>query len=1051
MTFLIVALAILLLCAALALLAHRRPRLTTALGTVGTVAACALAMVPTLQVLLGAPSLALQLPWRAPTEDILLGIDPLSAFFLLPLLVLGAMAAIYGRTYMLAYRAHRSLGPATASFSLLMAAMVTVVVARSTVLFLVAWEAMAMAAFLLMATEHEKPGVMRGAWVYLACTHVGTMLLTAMVILLAQRLGGYGCDASNPFPQPVFDRLILVLALLGFGFKAGLVPLHFWLPAAHAGSPSHVSAILSAVMLKAGVYGVLRISGLSAAGGAFGRRRAGPGRPHRRIRVRLRPAQRDYKRLLAYSSVENIGIIFRASAWAGPAAALHNPWIAALGFGAAILHVWNHATFKSLLFFGAGSVLHATGTRDLERLGGLARRMPRTALALFPAVLAVSALPPFNGFVGEWLLYRGLFASFTGGGAWAEGLALTALAVTGGLAGVAFAKFFGFVFLGVARSPEAEQAHDPGAAMWGPMALLAGLCLALSLGSMLLLPLLDRVLAVLAPGNRPLLALGLGRDLTLLSGLALLLLLLGAGALLWLRRAPRAERHPGTWDCGYARPTTRMQYTRSFLRGRLGRIRARAAQPGAPDQGAVPRGRHLPVGVPGSGRRRRGGAPRRAAGEPPAALPEPAAGLPAHVPALHPHHPGERVPLADHPPVGAGMILLALCALLAAASGVPGLWLRSGGGKAACLADGPVGAGRAGRGRPDAGRRLPGEPRPAAQSPGHPGLPAPGRPGRLVPAAPAGALLLLLDLRPGLLERPARGRPAPAPAVRHHHRGHGRPGGRRPDPDLPAGLGGHGGRRLLHGGGRGPGSRHPARRLDLPGLHPHRHPVPVRRLRADGRRFGVPLAAAGARVRRQPARHRHLPAPAGRLRPEGGPVAPALLAAGGPRRPPSHVSLVHVGHPHQDGHPRAAALALSGAGSAGLVGRAAGALGACSGLLGVAFALAQHDLKRLLAYHCIENIGIILLGLGLGCWAAHRAPGAAAAGLRRRPAARAQPQPVQGPAVPGRRLGPARHRQPRSDALGGLAKPMPWTAGLPGSAPRPSAGCRRSTASSANC
>jgi len=269
--------------------------------------------------------------------------------------------------------------------------------------------------------------------------------------------------------------------------------------------------------------------------------------------------------------------------WIGRAA--HHPWIAALGFGAAILHVWNHAAFKSLLFFGAGSVLHATGTRDMERLGGLAQRMPRTAMALFPAVLAVSALPPFNGFIGEWLLYRGLFASFLGGGAWTEGLALTALALTGGLAGVAFAKFFGFVFLGVARSPEAERAHDPGAAMVGPMALLAGLCLALSLGSVLLLPLLDRVLAVLAPGDEPLLALGLGRDLTLLSGLAALLLVLGAGALLWLRRAAPAERRPGTWDCAYARPTARMQYSASSfadgwgefvpgLRSRVRRIKA---------------------------------------------------------------------------------------------------------------------------------------------------------------------------------------------------------------------------------------------------------------------------------------------------------------------------------------------------------------------------------------------------------------------------------------------------------------------------------------------
>jgi len=225
--------------------------------------------------------------------------------------------------------------------------------------------------------------------------------------------------------------------------------------------------------------------------------------------------------------------------------------------------MWNHAAFKSLLFFGAGSVLHATGTRDMERMGGLAARMPRTALAIFPGVLAVSALPPFNGFVSEWLLYRGFFAASLGGGAWTEGLALTALAITGGLAGVAFAKFFGFVFLGVARSPEAEAAHDPGPAMWGPMLVLAGLCMALSLGSALLLPLLDRVVAIVSPGPGPLLAQGLDRELWLFAGMAAMLLGLGAGALFWLRRPAPAPDRPGTWDCGYAAPTARMQYSAS--------------------------------------------------------------------------------------------------------------------------------------------------------------------------------------------------------------------------------------------------------------------------------------------------------------------------------------------------------------------------------------------------------------------------------------------------------------------------------------------------------
>ena len=549
------------------------------LGVLGSL----LAFAGALAVLLGAP--AGELSFRFWGVSAVLEVDALSAAFLLPLHLVAGLAIVYGKAYWPLDAAKGSGRWVRVFFGLLVAAMNLVFIARQGVLFLVAWELMAMAAMLLMATEHERPEVMRGTWVYLACTHVGTMLLTAMVILMAQRLGGYVWHASNPYPAPVLDAVILVLALLGFGFKAGLVPLHFWLPAAHAGSPSHVSAILSAVMLKAGVYGVLRVSGLLPPVPHLGGVVLALGAFTALYGVGCALAQRDYKRLLAYSSVENIGIIFMGVGlgWIGRAA--NHPWIAALGFGAALLHVWNHAAFKSLLFFGAGSILHATGTRDMELLGGLGARMPRTAMALFPAVLAVSALPPFNGFVSEWLLYRGFFASFLGGGSWTEGLALTALAITGGLAGVAFAKFFGFVFLGEPRSPEAEHAHDPAAAMGVPMAVLAGLCLALSLGGFLLLPLLDRVLAVLSPGQGPLLAHGLGGDLALCSALSALLMALAAGALLWLRRTPPAAVRPGTWDCGYAQPTARMQYSASSfadgwgefipgLRSRVRRIRA---------------------------------------------------------------------------------------------------------------------------------------------------------------------------------------------------------------------------------------------------------------------------------------------------------------------------------------------------------------------------------------------------------------------------------------------------------------------------------------------
>jgi NADH:ubiquinone oxidoreductase subunit 5 (subunit L)/multisubunit Na+/H+ antiporter MnhA subunit len=369
--------------------------------------------------------------------------------------------------------------------------------------------------------------------------------------------------AASPGP----DTVILVLAILGFGFKAGWVPFHFWLPAAHAGAPSHVSAILSAVMLKAGIYGILRISGLlpwipAGVGGVV--LLAGAATALYGVFYAL--AERDIKRLLAYSSIENLGVIGMGIGLGLTGRATHDAWLTALGFGAALLHVWNHAAFKSLLFFGAGSVLHATGTRNIEALGGLAGRMPRTVRMLFPCVLAVAALPPFGAFVSEWVLYRGLFAALMRGYPWTAGLALPSLALVGGLAAVAFAKFFGFIFLRSPRSAAAEEAHDPRLPMLIPMGVLAFACLALGLGSAWLLPAVDRAVAILAPGASGVLASTLGFELRMIGGFGGLLLVVASLAWAWTRRPvllPDASAVPDlpTWGCGYSAPSVRMQYS----------------------------------------------------------------------------------------------------------------------------------------------------------------------------------------------------------------------------------------------------------------------------------------------------------------------------------------------------------------------------------------------------------------------------------------------------------------------------------------------------------
>jgi len=550
------------------------------LGCVGAL----LATLSALHVLVSGANSQLDFPfWRGAAR---VELDALSAAFLLPLHLVAGLGLVYGKEYWprdLPKGAGRSL---RFFYGFLVAAMSCLLIARHGLLFLLAWEIMAVSAYLLIGMDHDKPAVRHASWVYLVCTHTGTAMLTGMVILLALRSGGLLWLPLPVAASPTLDGWILLLAFLGFGFKAGFLPLHFWLPSAHASAPSHVSAILSAVMLKTGIYGILRISGLlPSIPRGFGAALLALGALTAVYGVGNAMVQKDYKRLLAYSSIENIGIIGMGVGLGLAGRVSHDPWLVALGFGGAIFHVWNHAIFKSLLFFGAGSILHATGTRNMEALGGLAARMPRTALLLFPAVLAVSALPPFNAFLSEWFLYRGIFASLSGGYLWSAGLALVALAFTGGLAAVAFAKFYGILFLGTPRSSVGDHAHDPSRTMLLPMAVLACLSLGTGLVGVLLLPCLDRIVAVIAPGTAGLLARGLGADMRLLVGAEALLVVCGIAAFLWWRRSVSAPEEiplqPPTWNCGYAVSVPRAEYSGSsfsdawapLLPGLKGKIR----------------------------------------------------------------------------------------------------------------------------------------------------------------------------------------------------------------------------------------------------------------------------------------------------------------------------------------------------------------------------------------------------------------------------------------------------------------------------------------------
>jgi hydrogenase-4 component B len=391
-------------------------------------------------------------------------------------------------------------------------------------------------------------------------------------------------DWPRAMQSPVGDA-IFALALIGFGLKAGAMPLHVWLPGAHANTPSHVSALMSGALIKMGIYGILRITSMCATPPLWwGYAVLVVGVVSAVLGVAFAIGQHDLKRLLAYHSVENIGIILMGLGVAllGRAQG-RGDWVA-LGLAGALLHTWNHGLFKALLFLSAGSVLHATGTREIDRLGGLWRRMPSTALAFLVGAVAICGLPPLNGLISELLVYLGLFGVAMGGESWMAGaVAAPALALVGALALACFVKVVGMVFLGEPRSGAVATAHEASRVMLAPMAVLAGCCALIGVGAPLVAPVLDRAVAAWsspgAPAAPALVELAPLAQVSLV-GVALLLALAVLGA--WLIARTRATPAAvGTWDCGYAAPSAHMQYTSSSFAQMIVRMFGWALRPDA--------------------------------------------------------------------------------------------------------------------------------------------------------------------------------------------------------------------------------------------------------------------------------------------------------------------------------------------------------------------------------------------------------------------------------------------------------------------------------------
>jgi len=543
----------------------RWPRLWLGLMLLGSTAAALAAAA----VLTGGADWEWRSVFPLAGEPLHLRLDGLSAFFLALLAVIGGAGSAYAHGYWSAGEQRAIGGRGRLWWSGLVLSLALVLVLSNGLHFLIAWELFAVCAFFLIMLEKHRPEVRAAGWLYLASSHAATLALFAFFALLASRTGSWELGPMRTGGAPDAELApLLWLALFGFGLKAGLFPLHVWLPSAHASAPSHVSAMLSGVALKIGLYGLVRFSGWLPVPASLGWTIAGLGAASALLGVAFSLAQNDYKRLLAYCSVENVGIIAIGLGFALIAAGQGDAGWGRLALAGALLHVWNHGLFKSLLFFGAGSVLHATGTREMSRLGGLWRAMPWTASLFALGAAAISGLPPLNGFVSEWLVYLGLFDAATARGA-AAGAAVPAivlLAVSGALALAAFVKAGAMIFAGAPRSAAAEHAHESGPWMRGPMLVLAAGCLAIALAPGALFPAVARAAGAWNPAWSapeapvPLFTLGA-------INAALAALFVVAAAWLWRRARGNGLRRGLTWDCGYAAPTARMQYTSGSFAG----------------------------------------------------------------------------------------------------------------------------------------------------------------------------------------------------------------------------------------------------------------------------------------------------------------------------------------------------------------------------------------------------------------------------------------------------------------------------------------------------
>ncbi|MFA6327932.1 MAG: proton-conducting transporter membrane subunit [Candidatus Micrarchaeia archaeon] len=563
--------------ALLSLLLSRKPGLCTAVGFGFALIGSLFAMAAGVSALLGAETGAITLASLDYVGSLSISMDALSGFFVAFIAFVGIATSIYSMSYVGEYaRKGYSLGRFGFLYNIFVLSMLLVASAQNALLFLVLWEIMALSSYFLVTYEHKEKSVQSAGFIYLLIAHVGAVALTLMFLVLASGSGSMDFASFHLASySPFLAGAIFLLALFGFGSKCGIIPLHIWLPLAHPQAPSNISALMSGVMLKTAIYGIVRVlfDFLGVANGAelwWGLLILALGMVSSIFGVLYSLLEHDIKRLLAYHSIENIGIIFIGIGASVLFSWAHQPALAALALFAALYHTLNHAIFKSLLFLGAGSIIHATHERNIDELGGLAKHMPFTAVLFFLGAASIAAIPPLNGFASEMLTFQAMLGGIApGAGSFnftslTLAIAVLALALTSALAVGAFVKAFGIPFLGQPRTKHAEHPHEAPRAMLAGMAILALGCIAAGI--------FPSTLAQASSGILESLHFKGAYEAVVpaaaaLPNMAVLFLLLAGSALIaWLlqRAAGKRHSHVGeTWGCGFPDGTPHMQYSAS--------------------------------------------------------------------------------------------------------------------------------------------------------------------------------------------------------------------------------------------------------------------------------------------------------------------------------------------------------------------------------------------------------------------------------------------------------------------------------------------------------